>query len=146
MNGTENGLRLTAALALLLGVSAASAGSIYKCTQADGGVAFQETPCASHARQTEVGSIARAGNGSAASADAATADAPARKTGTASSGKDECVVAGESVFAGIGRSHPHAAMLACQRELKGRDVDSECLERCLNTWVEHYKNAPEPDR
>lgn len=128
-------------LVLLLVLSSAQAGTIYKCTQADGRVAFQEAPCARSDKQAEVGALRRAGEAKAAAAKPASEEAK-----SASQPQDACTQAGEAVFASLGHTHPHAAMLACQRELKGTDAasDGQCLQQCLNTWVEQYKKTPNP--
>ncbi len=132
-----------APLVLALALSSAHAGTIYKCTQADGRVAFQEAPCARSDKQAEVGALRHAGEAKAAAAKPAS-----DKPKTPSKPQDARTQAGTAVFASLGHTHPHAAMLACQRELKGTAAagDGQCLQQCLNTWVEQYKNTPNPVR
>jgi hypothetical protein len=140
MAGNEKGWLHAGSLALVLAIPSVHAGAIFKCTQADGRVAFQETPCARSDKQAEVGAIQHAGAPAAAPAKSV-----ADKPKAAPAVQNVCTQAGKTVFARFGRTQPHAAWLACQRELKDSQASeppgSQCQEQCVDSWVEQYKSS-----
>ncbi|WP_395023753.1 DUF4124 domain-containing protein [Comamonas odontotermitis] len=116
-------------------LASAHAGSIYQCKQSDGKVAFQETPCAASATQTQINQHQRP--------DAA---APNAKPGAqpAAATKEEpaanlCVQAGRAVHARLQQTHPQAAFNACRKELAELATNMECVQACMDAWVAAYK-------
>ena len=118
-------------------LASAHAGSIYQCKQSDGKVAFQETPCAASATQTQVNQHQRP--------DAAPkATKPSTPPQPATASKVEptanlCVQAGRAVHARLQQTHPQAAFNACRKELAELATNMECVQACMDAWVAAYK-------
>ncbi|MFE1570306.1 DUF4124 domain-containing protein [Comamonas odontotermitis] len=118
-------------------LASAHAGAIYQYKQSDGKVAFQETPCATSATQTQINQHQRP--------DAATkATRPGTPPQPAAASRAEpaanlCVQAGRAVHARLQQTHPQAAFNACRKELAELATNMECVQACMDTWVAVYK-------
>ena len=125
-------------LASSAALASAHAGSIYQCKQSDGKVAFQETPCAASATQTQINQHHRP------DAAAPKAAQPGAQPAAATATKEEpaanlCVQAGRTVYARLQQTHPQAAFTACKKELAELATHMECMQACMDTWVAAYK-------
>ena len=119
-------------------LASAHAGSIYQCKQSDGKVAFQETPCAASATQTQINQHQRP------DAAAPKAAKPGTQPAVATATKEEpaanlCVQAGRAVHAQLQQTHPQAAFNACRKELAELATNMECVQACMDAWVAAYK-------
>lgn len=133
---------------LACGASAAAAGTIYQCKQANGKVAFQEVPCAQADTQAEVGKTIHAAPARATKSPAPAADS---KTKPASMAEQEepadakyaaCRPAGVQLFDPALEQHlqhPQAAFNGCKKALPAPlKRNGLCLDACVQGWAGEY--------
>ena len=128
--------------------SAAAAGTIYQCKQANGKVAFQEVPCAQADTQAEVGKTTHAAPARAAKSPAPAADAKARPASAAepvdpaNAELASCRTAGVQLFDPALEQHlqhPQAAFNGCKKALPAPlKRNGLCLDACVQGWAGEY--------